>query len=36
MSVGRNLDEMLRVLEAMQFSNEHQMSLPLNWQPATR
>ena len=36
MSVGRNLDEMLRVLKAMQFSDEHKVSLPLNWQPGDK
>ena len=31
MSVGRNLNEMLRVLKALQFSDGHQVSLLLNW-----
>jgi len=36
MSVGRNMDEILRVLKAMQFSDEHKVSLPLNWQPGEK
>jgi len=36
MSVGRNMDEILRVLKAMQFSDEHKVSLPLNWQPGDK
>ncbi len=32
MSVGRNLDELLRALQALQCVDEHHVSLPLNWQ----
>jgi len=31
MSTGRNFDEILRVLDAMQLSAEHQVSTPVNW-----
>ena len=33
MSVGRNMDEIKRVLLALQTADEHKVSLPLNWQP---
>lgn len=36
MSVGRNMEEILRVLKAMQFSDEHKVSLPLDWQPGDK
>ncbi|MFD2787168.1 peroxiredoxin [Hymenobacter rubripertinctus] len=36
MSVGRNMDEILRVLQAMQFSDAHKVSLPLDWQPGEK
>jgi len=32
LSVGRNLDELLRALQALQYVDEHHVSLPLNWQ----
>lgn len=31
LNVGRNMDEILRVLEALQISDEHKVALPLNW-----
>ncbi len=31
MNVGRNMNEILRVLEALQISDEHKVSLPLDW-----
>ncbi len=31
LNVGRNMDEILRVLEALQVSDEHKVALPLNW-----
>ena len=31
LNVGRNMDEILRVLEALQFSDEHKVAIPLNW-----
>ena len=32
MGVGRNMDEILRVLQALQHVDAHHVSLPLNWQ----
>lgn len=32
LNVGRNMDEILRALEALQFSDEHRVAMPLNWQ----
>jgi len=31
LNVGRNMDEILRALEALQTSDEHKVALPLNW-----
>ena len=31
LNVGRNMDEILRVLEALQFSDKHKVAMPLNW-----
>jgi peroxiredoxin (alkyl hydroperoxide reductase subunit C) len=31
LNVGRNMDEILRVLEALQFADEHKVAMPLNW-----
>jgi len=31
MNVGRNMDEIIRALEALQFAEEHKVALPLNW-----
>jgi alkyl hydroperoxide reductase subunit AhpC len=30
-SIGRNVDEILRVLDALQLSTEHSVSTPVNW-----
>jgi len=35
-NVGRNMDEMIRVLKAMQVSAKHGVVLPLNWQPGDK
>lgn len=35
-NVGRNMDEMIRVLKAMQLSAKHGVVLPLNWQPGDK
>ncbi len=31
MNVGRNMDEIMRALEALQFAEEYKVALPLNW-----
>lgn len=31
LNVGRNMEEILRVLEALQVSDEHGVAMPLNW-----
>lgn len=31
LNVGRNMDEIFRVLEALQFSDKHKVAMPLNW-----
>lgn len=31
LNVGRNMDEIIRVLEGLQLSDEHKVALPLNW-----
>ena len=36
MSVGRNMDEIKRVLLALQTSDAHKVLLPLNWQPGEK
>lgn len=35
-NVGRNMDEIFRVLKAMQISEKHNVVLPLNWQPGDK
>ena len=31
LNVGRNMDEILRALEALQTSDEHSVAMPLDW-----
>lgn len=31
LNVGRNMDEILRALEALQISDKHKVAIPLNW-----
>jgi thioredoxin-dependent peroxiredoxin len=33
MSAGRNFDEVLRVIDALQLSERHKVSTPANWKP---
>ena len=33
LNVGRNMDEILRALKALQFSDEHSVAMPLDWKP---
>jgi peroxiredoxin (alkyl hydroperoxide reductase subunit C) len=36
LNVGRNMDEIIRVLKALQVSDEFKVSLPLNWKPGDK
>lgn len=36
LNVGRNMDEIFRVLKAMQTSEKHGVVMPLNWQPGDK
>lgn len=36
LNVGRNMDEILRTLKALQFSDQHKVAMPLNWQPGDK
>ena len=36
LNVGRNMDEIKRVLIALQTADKHQIALPLNWQPGDK
>lgn len=36
LNVGRNMDEIIRSLKALQFSDKKKVSMPLNWQPGDK
>lgn len=36
LNVGRNMDEIIRVLKALQTSDKHGVALPLNWKPGEK
>ncbi len=36
LNVGRNMDEIYRVLQGLQTSDEHKVALPLNWKPGDK
>ena len=36
MSVGRNFDEILRVIDALQMGDAHQVATPADWQPGDK
>jgi peroxiredoxin 2/4 len=36
LNVGRNMNEIIRVLKALQLSDQHGVSMPLNWQPGEK
>ncbi|MBQ4819685.1 peroxiredoxin [Aquimarina sp. MMG016] len=36
LNVGRNMDEILRALEALQVSDKHKVALPLNWKKGNK
>ena len=36
MSIGRNFDEIIRVIDALQLSDRHEIATPANWQQGDR
>ena len=36
LNVGRNMDEIIRTLKALQTADKHSVALPLNWQPGEK
>jgi peroxiredoxin (alkyl hydroperoxide reductase subunit C) len=36
LNVGRNMDEILRSLKALQMSDKHKVAMPLNWKPGDK
>lgn len=36
LSVGRNMDEILRALKALQFADKYKVAIPLDWQPGDK
>jgi peroxiredoxin (alkyl hydroperoxide reductase subunit C) len=33
LNVGRNIDELIRVIDALQFADQHSVACPVNWKP---
>ena len=33
LNVGRNMDEILRALKGLQFTDEHKVAVPMDWEP---
>ncbi|PLX00581.1 MAG: peroxiredoxin [Marinilabiliales bacterium] len=36
LNVGRNMDEIIRVLQALQTSDKYKVAMPLNWKPGEK
>lgn len=36
LNVGRNMNEIIRVLKALQLSDKHKVAMPLDWQPGDK
>lgn len=36
LNVGRNMDEIIRVLQALQISDDKKVAMPLNWKPGDK
>jgi len=36
LNVGRNMDEIIRALKALQFSDKNKVAMPLNWRPGDK
>lgn len=36
LNIGRNMDEIVRALQALQFSDQHKVAMPLNWKPGEK
>lgn len=36
LNIGRNMDEILRALTALQYSDKHNVALPLDWKPGDK
>ncbi|MDX9881937.1 MAG: peroxiredoxin [Prolixibacteraceae bacterium] len=36
LNVGRNMDEIVRALKALQIADQHKVALPLNWKPGEK
>ena len=36
LNVGRNMNEIIRALKGLQFSDKHNVAMPLNWEPGDK